>query len=150
MGGHATRESEIDALLRGGVFVDLYTVVRQGVRVSQESYGLKALEPLYMPARHGAITSAASSITAYEQWLLERDPKILDEIEDYNRLDCESTWRLRGWLEERRIEATGNGAVLSRPELRPGEASEALAKTQAATAALVARLTAGIAQDPAA
>lgn len=150
MGAHATRESEIDALLRGGVFVDLYRVVRQGVRVSQESYGLKALEPLYMPARDGAITSAASSITAYEQWLLERDPKILDEIAGYNRLDCESTWRLRDWLEARRLETEANGVILSRPEPRPGEAPEALAQAQAETAGLVARLTAGIAQDPAA
>jgi uncharacterized protein len=59
MGLHGTREREIDALLRGGIFVDLYTVVRQGVRVSQESYSLKALEPLYMVKRDGAVTSAA-------------------------------------------------------------------------------------------
>ena len=34
MGRHATREDEVDRLLRGDVFVDLYRVVRQGVRVS--------------------------------------------------------------------------------------------------------------------
>jgi uncharacterized protein len=150
MGAHATRESEIDALLRGGVFVDLYTVVRQGVRVSQESYGLKKLEPLYMAARDGAITSAASSIVAYEQWLLENDQTILDEIADYNRLDCESTWRLREWLEERRLETeAASGVALCRPEPREGEAPEALAQAEAQTAALVARLTAGIPDDPA-
>ena len=31
MGKHATREREVDDLLRNQVFVDLYTVVRQGV-----------------------------------------------------------------------------------------------------------------------
>ena len=32
MGEHATREDEVDELLRGEVFVDLYRVVRQGLR----------------------------------------------------------------------------------------------------------------------
>ena len=150
MGAHATRESEIDALLRGGVFVDLYTVVRQGVRVSQESYGLKKLEPLYMATRDGAIASASASITAYEQWLLEHDQTILDEIADYNRLDCESTWLLREWLEARRIETeAASGIALGRPEPRQSEAPEALAQAEATTAALVARLTVGIPDDPA-
>jgi predicted RecB family nuclease len=148
MGVHATREREIDALLRSGVFVDLYTVVRQGVRVSQESYSLKALEPLYMAKREGAVTSAASSIVAYEQWLLAGDPDILNQIADYNRLDCESTWRLRGWLEERRIEAaTRPGVILSRPEAQAAEPSDGQAQAEAETAALAARLTAGIPSD---
>lgn len=149
MGTHATRESEIDAFLRGAVFVDLYTVVREGVRVSQESYGLKALEPLYMPKREGAITSATSSITAYEQWLLEGDPQILADIEDYNRLDCESTWRLRDWLEDRRLEAAATGTELARPEPTSGDLSEPHAQADAETAALVMDLTTGIPDDPA-
>ena len=32
MGAHATREEEVDELLRGEVFVDLLQVVRQGLR----------------------------------------------------------------------------------------------------------------------
>jgi predicted RecB family nuclease len=35
----------------GGVFVDLYRVVRQGMRASVESYSIKRLEPLYSFAR---------------------------------------------------------------------------------------------------
>ena len=46
-GRYATRESEVDQLLRGQVFVDLYRVVRQGIRASVESYSIKRLEPLY-------------------------------------------------------------------------------------------------------
>ena len=41
MGRHAVREDELDVLLRGRVLVDLYSVLRQGVRVSDESYALK-------------------------------------------------------------------------------------------------------------
>jgi len=36
VGRHATREEELDKLLRGRVFVDLYRAVRQGVRVGVE------------------------------------------------------------------------------------------------------------------
>ena len=46
-GRHATREEELDQLLRGRVFVDLYRVVRQGLRVGVERYSIKNLEPLY-------------------------------------------------------------------------------------------------------
>jgi uncharacterized protein len=34
MGRHGTRETEVDRLLRGGVFVDLFRAVRQGLRAS--------------------------------------------------------------------------------------------------------------------
>jgi uncharacterized protein len=69
MGMHATREDAVDVLLREGVLVDLYRVVRQSVVVSQESYSIKKLEPLYMEVRGGAITDAGGSIVAYETWL---------------------------------------------------------------------------------
>ena len=38
------REEEVDRLLRGQVFVDLHSIVRQGVRAAVESYSLKNLE----------------------------------------------------------------------------------------------------------
>ena len=47
MGRYATREDELDQLLRGKRFVDLFAVVRQGLRASVESYSIKRLEPLY-------------------------------------------------------------------------------------------------------
>ena len=40
-GRYGTREEEVDRLLRGGVFVDLYRAVRQGIRASVESYSIK-------------------------------------------------------------------------------------------------------------
>jgi len=46
-GRYGTREAEVDELLRGGVFVDLYRAVRQGIRAAVESYSIKKLEPLY-------------------------------------------------------------------------------------------------------
>ena len=37
----------MDRLLRGEVLVDLYRVVRQGLRAGVESYSIKKIEPLY-------------------------------------------------------------------------------------------------------
>ena len=48
---HATREAEVDTLLRAGALVDLYRVVRQGVRISKESYSLKQVEDFYWGER---------------------------------------------------------------------------------------------------
>jgi predicted RecB family nuclease len=44
MGKHATREREVDDLLRNQVFVDLYTVERQGLIVGTPGYSLKDIE----------------------------------------------------------------------------------------------------------
>ncbi|MBJ7608150.1 MAG: TM0106 family RecB-like putative nuclease [Candidatus Dormibacteraeota bacterium] len=149
MSRHATREDQVDRLLRAGVLVDLYQVVRQGIRVSCESYGLKSLEVFFMPARTEGIADGAGSIVAYERWRDTRDPAELDNIAVYNERDCESTWRLRGWLEERREELARNrGAVLPRPEPRDGSPSVEVVQEGAETQELIAQLTEGLAADP--
>ena len=95
---HGTREEVVDDLLRGGRLVDLYAVVRKALRVSQRSYSIKYLEPLYMPsARDGDVKTAVSSIEAYEEYLALKqldDPRageVLRGISDYNEYDCVST-----------------------------------------------------------
>jgi predicted RecB family nuclease len=102
---HATRETEIDDLLRGEVLVDLFVVVRRAIAISEERYGLKNLERFYQLRRDTIVKKGDDSIVRFETWLLERDPKVLDDIERYNRDDCRSTQMLRDWLLERRIEA---------------------------------------------
>lgn len=126
-GRHGTREAELDCLLRGEVFVDLYRVVRQGLRISQESYSIKKLEPLYMPeGRETDVAGGAESIVAYEAWLESGDDAILADIEAYNRDDCESTLLLRNWLEERRTEAIERCGPIPRPVPQALEPSEAV------------------------
>ena len=105
-GRYGTRESEVDQLLRGQVFVDLYRVVRQGIRASVESYSIKRLEPLYGYKREIDLRDAGDSIVEFEHWLepddeTDRDA-LLAQIKAYNRDDCLSTWYLREWLEEQR------------------------------------------------
>ena len=47
MGRYATREEEVDGMLRAGIFVDVHSVLKQAVRASVEEYSLKKLEALY-------------------------------------------------------------------------------------------------------
>src|SRR4029079_189093 len=47
-GRYGVGEDEADDLLRNGVLVDLYPLVRKSIRVGTENYSLKSLEPLYM------------------------------------------------------------------------------------------------------
>ena len=122
MSRHGTREEEVDHLLRNEVLVDLYRVVRQGIRLSTDSYSLKKVERLYMPAREESIADAAGSMVMYERWLTSRDDggdgdvSLLDEIALYNERDCVSTVQLRDWLEGRRVEEERlRGAPIERP-----------------------------------
>lgn len=104
---HGVGEEEVDALLRDGVLVDLYPVVRRALRVGSRSYSLKKLEPLYMGEEvrdASGVTTAADSIDEYvrARAALLTDPiegqRLLDGVAEYNAYDCRSTLRLRDWL----------------------------------------------------
>lgn len=144
---HATRVDEVDRLLRGGILVDLYNVVRQGIRASVESYSIKKIEKFYLAARTGPVTEAGFSVVAYETWLRDGDDRHLADLADYNRDDCVSTWMLRDWLEERRGEAIARGWPMDRPEVADGLPSDGQSAQQAETARRVAALTADVPAD---
>ncbi len=146
MGRYATREDEIDRMLRAGVFVDLYAVVRHGIRASVESYSIKKLEPLYAFVRALPLTDAGKTL-AKVQSCLELDDidgigaQERTAVEGYNRDDCLSAWKLRDWLENVRAGLIQAGAVIDRPPPKSGEAGEDLTDWQQKIAALVNRLT---------
>jgi uncharacterized protein len=158
MGRHATREEQVDRLLRGGVFVDLFRAVRQGLRASVESYSIKKLEPLYGLTREESLRDAGSSIVAFERWLAEVDAgaaaprspetdETLLSIQAYNRDDCVSNWRLRDWLEQRRPELArrvGHPGELPRPEPGKQQPSEGLSDELTAVDLTAARLCEGV------
>jgi predicted RecB family nuclease len=154
MGRHATREDQVDRLLRGGVLVDLFRAVRQGIRASVESYSIKRLEPLYGFERAVGLRDAGSSIVAFEEWLQlgEGDrptSAILQEIEDYNRDDVLSTARLRDWLEALRIELRWLTAQdVPRPTPVSGDAPVDTAAADARVAEVAAALTADVPVEP--
>lgn len=108
---HGVREADVDVLLRDGVLVDLYPIVREALTVGSRSYSIKKLEPLYMGDElrdADGVTDGAQSVTEYAEARRmsrssehrERDEaqRMLDGIADYNRYDCVSTLRLRDWL----------------------------------------------------
>jgi len=110
---HATREEELDDLLRRQVFVDLYKVTRQALRTSHEGHSLKDVRQFFMPAPASAsdVATAGDSIVAFAEWQLAKKQEMLDAIERYNEEDCVSTLRLRDWLLERRAEAIAKFGV---------------------------------------
>ncbi|MDW3217110.1 MAG: TM0106 family RecB-like putative nuclease [Acidimicrobiales bacterium] len=128
MGQYATRESEVDELLRGGALVDLYAVVRGAVRCSTEGYSLKDMERFYHSAdgREGPVKSGFESIVMYERWCDGGSDTLLREIADYNKEDCVSTRELDDWLEARRDEALPRFGPIDRPQPLEGKAAEAL------------------------
>lgn len=152
-GRHGTCVDEVDQLLRAGAFVDLYHIVRQGLRASVESYSIKQLEPLYGFTRAVPLRDAIFAQQAFEAVLAlgtgrEDITELLRTIEGYNRDDCLSAFRLREWLEERRIELEAKTTMaLPRPEARPGEPSEDLAARLQQVAAIMDRLVAGLPAD---
>ena len=106
-GRYGMLEAELDDLLRSKVFVDLYSVVRRAVVVSQPSYSIKKLEPLYMgkELREGDVQKGDVSIAEYHLFRLDREvgdeesaATRLKELQEYNAYDCLSTQRLRDWL----------------------------------------------------
>jgi uncharacterized protein len=123
---YGTREADVDRLLRDGVFVDLYPIVRRALRVGSRSYSIKKLEPLYMGAdvRTSDVQKGDDSIVRYVEARALRDDgadaaaqEIFDDLADYNRYDCVSTRRLRDWL----VDHARAAGLRPTPNPEPGE-----------------------------
>lgn len=95
---HSTHEALFDQLLREVRFVDLYSVVTGALIASEGGYSIKDLEVFYMDSRDGEIVGGGASVVAYEKWRETGDDAILQDIRDYNEVDCLSTKELRDWL----------------------------------------------------
>src|SRR5947208_460082 len=153
MGMHATREDEIDRMLRAGVLVDLHQAFKQGVRASVEEYSLKKIEAVYGFERKTPLEKSRSAMRYVEHrlelgWGDEALPEEVREVmEGYNREDCISTAKLRDWLEAERQKLAKRGTEVPRFVDREEEPSEELGEKQKRVAALVEMLTDGIPAD---
>jgi len=148
---HEARSDELDELLRAGVFVDLYAVVRRGLRVGSESYSIKALEPLYGFARAVDLDRATAFRVAVEVALQtgeEPADDVLEAVRGYNEDDCVSTLRLRDWLEQVRAEEVAKGNLIPRPTTVLEKPKDPGARELRA-AALRPKLLDGVPDDPA-
>ena len=106
---YSTCEFALDELLRAGVFVDLYKVVKESLLLGQPSYSIKNVEAYYRPDQDGretAVADGGDSIIQFEKWLETEDEEIKQAILEYNKDDCVSTVECRDWLLERREEAS--------------------------------------------
>ena len=154
MGRYASREEEIDFLLRSRRFVDLYGVVRNALRASVESYSIKKLEPLYSYTRDTLLSDANMALAKVQACLELGDLDFIDDadravVAGYNRDDCVSTWQLRDWLETRRDDLIAAGTDVPRPAATEGAPSEKLSEWQEQINALIAQLTGDVPPDPA-
>jgi predicted RecB family nuclease len=102
---HGVMEAEVEELVYTGVLFDLYETVKGSVRISDRSFSIKKLEPLYMPAGRIGVTNAVDSMVQYSVYQeavntgqLRVAKDIFAAIKDYNHYDCLSTWKLRDWL----------------------------------------------------
>ena len=114
MGRYATRAEQLDELLRGERFVDLYAVVRQALRAGVESYSIKKLEQFYGFTRAFPLHDAAVHLQLIELALEGNAPAAIPDearaaVGAYNADDCRSTEALREWLERLRARARGAG-----------------------------------------
>ncbi|MDQ0679853.1 putative RecB family nuclease [Arthrobacter pascens] len=134
---HLAGEDIVDNWLREGVLVDLYATARHSLRISEPSYSIKKLEPLYMGdhLRSGDVKDAGASVVAYAGYCAARDDgdaaraaDILASISGYNEYDCLSTLRLRDWLlglrgsgssEQAGSRKTGSGEFLPHQAVPP-------------------------------
>lgn len=135
MGRHATREMQIDSLLRAATFVDLYAIVRQSLRAGVERYSIKNLEAFYGFTRDIDLRLARRHLQAMEMAVEQNrvadlKPEVLAAVEGYNRDDCVSTLKLRNWLEEKRAELIAKGISVPRPAVSDGAPSESLDQKQ--------------------
>ena len=153
MGRFATREVELDVLLRGNSFVDLYAVVRRAIVAGVEHYSIKDLESIFGYQRGQNLRDAAMSRRLVEQAI---ETSTIDDVphthirivEEYNREDCESAKRLRDWLENVRDEVVGKGTDLPRPAPGEGESSQEISELDRELKRLRDGLLDGVPTDP--
>jgi predicted RecB family nuclease len=153
MGRYASREEQIDRMLRGGLFVDLYQVVRQGIRVGVESYSIKELERVFGFERRVRLADASKNMLALQACLElpeagapTQDMK--DTVAGYNRDDCAANRALRDWLERIRSDVIDAGQVIDRPPAPDPEPTQARSEWQERIDELTARLTRDVPADP--
>lgn len=152
MGRYATREDEIDQMLRAGLFVDLHRIVKHSIRAGVESYSLKMLEPLYGFTRTASISQADETIAIVRNRLESGSAQYVTEnnmvtVAKYNQDDCESLFELRCWLETQRMLLVNEGRDIPRPSMKEAAPSEKISDWQKLRDELIEQLTQGIPAD---
>jgi uncharacterized protein len=147
MGRYATRQEQIDGMLRAGVFVDLHLVLTEAVRASVEEYSLKKIEAFYEFKRTVSPEQSRAAMRYVEHRLQmglgeqQLPMEHREAMERYNSDDCRSTAALRYWLECERARKSSEGVQIQRFVPKESEPKENLKEWQQRVAALVKELT---------
>nr|WP_319511404.1 TM0106 family RecB-like putative nuclease [uncultured Draconibacterium sp.] len=149
----ASYEEEVDKLLRAEIFIDLYSVTKESLIAGVESYSLKNIEQFTGYERKANLHLASDARRRMSVALDFKDfssmnPIDFDLIELYNMDDCVATYELHEWLEAIYQEQIANGAKLDRPEVKTGDASEAVEEIDAKAQALYHGLVSTLPEDP--
>lgn len=100
-------ELEVDKIVREGVLIDLYKVVRNSFRFSTPSLSIKDVEQIYRGKRNQeeGVANAVDSMVEFELALVDLRGgdeagflQKVEKIRDYNQIDCISTQQLDDWL----------------------------------------------------
>ncbi|HTM58404.1 MAG TPA: TM0106 family RecB-like putative nuclease [Candidatus Udaeobacter sp.] len=153
MGRYATREAEVDRLLRAGRFVDLHSIVRQALRASVEEYSIKALECLFGFERGQPLKEAGAALRVIERSLELGAPVAPDDanagiVHAYNRDDCLSARALRDWLESLRAGLIAGGAEVPRPVAEFGAPNAEIGERERRAHEMAVQLLQGVPDDP--
>ena len=106
---HGIHKTTWDQWLREELFVDLFPIVRNSLLLGEQSYSIKKVEKLYLDnLRNEEINTAADSVIQYAEWQKSNEPKWtgksiakskqLQDLQNYNKKDCESTEELHKFL----------------------------------------------------
>ena len=102
IGKYGTGEKEIDNLLRNQVFVDLYRIVTQALRIGVFSYSIKEVEQLFYNKRSTEVKTGGQAAVHFFHFLNSDDTietsLFLKKIKSYNQDDCFSTRALCQFL----------------------------------------------------
>jgi len=150
---YATREEEVDRLLRGEVFVDLHAITKQCIRASVEQYSLKEIEKFGDYRRRVPLPEANRARHVVEHQLELQRSMIMTEdiqrsVEGYNEDDCRATEQHHHWLETLRAELVAGGKVIPRPASKDAAASEQLTAQAQRVATMFATLTRDLPSEP--
>ena len=135
-------EQEVDQLLRSDRFIDLFSVIKETLIASVESYSLKEIEKFTDYSRKADLRLASDarrrmSIALDFDDFSSFSDSDFELIEAYNKDDCLATLALHKWIEFIYQEQIAEGADLARLEDSSGEAGESIAEGEATCTGII-------------
>jgi uncharacterized protein len=146
-------EQEVDRLLRSERFIDLFSVIKETLIASVESYSLKEIEKFTDYTRKADLRLASdarrriSIALDFDDFSTFADSDF-ELIEAYNKDDCLATLALHQWIESIYQDEIAKGAELTRLEDSLGDANEAIAEGEAYARDLYDSLVSELGDDP--